>query len=308
MIGSGVGSVAIVGEPRVGKSSVATALLENQIAAGSGNVFGLEINLGADADVDTDLIQVIFADVYSLATSSEADPALPSYGSYRALKRLLRDQTTSGKRYVVVLDEFDAVSDMERADLSIRRLREILSKPAEYGLSAILVSRRRIPLLEKQIPDLSTLDGVCGPVFLCPLSLAGVVDMVSRGWTGAIADEVAKQVYALAGGHPFLSEALLFGMVEGLSLLEAELEVAGVFRSYFAHLSKVLEEDDALQTLIGIVKGENSFLSDKVDILARYGVIREIPGNPGRYGVTVAAFGLYLQEESDPIVAWPTDV
>ena len=305
MFAGGRGSLAIIGEPRIGKSSLAQALREWVESKGDAVVL-VEINLSADLEPGMDMISAVGRE---LELGSEPGDSERLYDGYRLLKQHLRAAKKGGRHHTLILDEFDAVREMAHAQISLRRLRELLSKPHEYGLSAVLVSRRRIASLERQISDLSTLDGVCPSLLIRPLSHQGICDMVSRGWPlESESTALAEQVLQHTGGHPFLSEALLFELFEGSSVEDAVSQSAGVFRSYFIHLTNILSEDGLLETALRLANDQTVPASEEFAALIEYGVVKRPGMQSSDHELWAPSFKSYLKLLPRNEQPWPTDV
>lgn len=296
----GRGSAALVGEPRVGKSSIACAVREELESVA--NVVTGWIDLGS-ANPERGLIAELTSEVGALDSRGLAGDA---DSMHALLKKALRSAAQNNIRHFVVIDEFDAIRGMGRADLDARRLRELIYRPHEYGLSVLLVTRRRIGLLEQAIPNLSTLDGVCRTYFVKPLQPQGIRDMVARAWPDGLPEAVAARIWQWLGGHPYLTEALLCSLFERQDLSAAEDEVRDLVRQYFDHLARVLSDDGALRTAIDIGAGRPSDSEDALTLLRQYGVV--VPPEDG-LALFASSFRDYLgQQPSMPEAAWATEL
>lgn len=299
-IKSGRGSAALVGEPRVGKSSMANAVLEE--LAKSVDIQTGWIDLGS-ADPDRGLVAELASEIRGTDAN---EPAGDDESRHALLKRTLRSDRREGIWHFVVIDEFDAIRGMRRADLDARRLRELIYRPHDYGLSVLLVSRRRIGLLEQSIPNLSTLDGVCRTYFVKPLTRLGIRQMIARGWPTGIPGEAEVRIWEWLGGHPYLTEAFLCALSEVGDIEDAEGEVRDLVRKYFDRLSQVLVEDGAVLAAMDIAAGRLPASSDALHVLTQYGVL--VQSDEGAR-LFAKAFRDYLAEQpAMPEAAWATEL
>jgi Cdc6-like AAA superfamily ATPase len=163
VVSEGIGSRAIIGEPKIGKSSVGYAVFEATQQLEDCDAHWIDLgSCGAESGI-FDQLRLEFS------VSAEGDGG--ELDSYQIVRSHLIQAKSRGRRHVVVLDEFDAISDTRDAVLSIRRLREIVSNTHRFGLSVLILSRRKLAVIETQIANLSTLDGVCPSIYLRPFHL-----------------------------------------------------------------------------------------------------------------------------------------
>lgn len=289
------GSVALVGEPKVGKSSLAEEVLRRVRDRDDGTI-AVIIDLSA-AGADADLFEVLREELPLANCEGRGQSA--GRQAYGDVKRSLELDAAAGRRYLVLLDEFDAVRSYRDANTSVRRLREIVSRPAKYGLGLVMTSRRRISQIEFQIPNLSTLVGVCTTVFVGPLDPAGIDEMIGRHWPDGLDVASRGKLDAVAGGHPYLMEALLFEMADGATADEAIGAAGELVRWQFGRLVALLAEDGVLEAARALARGDAVGPSDELEILLAYGIAaRDRDGDPVLWS---AAFRDHLRA-STPIV------
>ncbi len=283
-LAAGQGSFGIIGQPRIGKSSLAAEVVRRVREASPGRVcLCLDLSTTADSasflrSLHEDLCDALEAIGVFLPEAHRPSPAADPYGQYRCLNRalkFLRNREVPG--VVVVIDEFDHVRHFEDAALTIQRVRELVNNRHETGLSAVFVTRRSLRALEHQLTDVSTLDGVCEQHYLGPLERAELATMVARcqpDWMAT--EEDIEQLYRFTGGHPYLSEMVLCQAFDRRSLTEGlAMAVAGTFNHYEA-LRGVLQSDDSFSALLQICVGPRFDLAvGALERLQRYGLIRQ---------------------------------
>ena len=138
------------------------------------------------------------------------EPAATEYDAYRRCKRGLKLlHAEAGTRATLVLDDFDAVRDLPSPGTVIQHIRDLIEDPTLTGLSAVIVARRSLKMIEGQVRG-STLVGVCEVRYVKHLKREGVLAMAARGgpaWRPSPQEEEA--LWQAAGGHPFLAEMVL---------------------------------------------------------------------------------------------------
>lgn len=295
----GVGNRALVGEPRVGKSSIARRAYSLAGEKGSCVCIWVDISTGS---LEQELFDLVF-DALDEAGLVRAD-AISSVSSFASVKRVLSETRLDGKRVLLVLDEFDGASELANAAVNIRRLRELIGDNQRFALNCVIVARRHLRTIEMQISNLSTLDGVCSTVPVRPFRVEELHEMVSRAWMGPPADRIAATVYELLGGHPYFSEMYLFYLFEGMSDTECLERVRYELAGYFRKLEVLLAEDGLLGDAIAVAK--RSHLSGVTDIagLIAYGICRKRPD--GDVVLWTPLFRDYLLGHT-PERSWTTD-
>lgn len=316
----GAGSVSVIGEPRIGKSSLVKEAIrrsERESLAAHPIVW---INL-ATIPSGSLLLNGIVED--TLQFLQDGDTPLPSglesildsksdttYDAFRRCNRLFKRLMKSNIQTLLVIDEFDAVRQYDDASNVIQSLRELIYHQYATGLSAIFISRRSLLALELQVGDVSTLNGVCEQQYLGPFDENSVKAMAHRCspfWL--LADTELELLNSITGGHPFLTEMLLCSSFPNTSIEEGFKIIAADFFDYYEHLQQLLREDGLFEQLVQITVGPTwSVNIGSVDRLLRYGLIKSTSSNQNQLERLVAwsdHFQSYLEKCSRDIPIWP---
>ncbi|MCA9064688.1 MAG: ATP-binding protein, partial [Planctomycetaceae bacterium] len=305
-----VQSVSLVGPPRIGKSSFASELFRRIYVHQPDRPF-----VWVTVSAESQDFSCIFNDIVDgvLSTSRNAiagnnptifqkyeQPADDARESYRRCRNLLEVANRCKVRTLVVFDEFDAVRKFPEAGLGIQQIRELLYHPNRFGLSAIIVSRRRLKLIERWVPDISTLAGVCPGYYITPLTRSAIQQMIGRS-RGRIpeADDVIDLVYRTTGGHPWLADMILHDAWKYGDVAGSVASTVAERMDYYDDLVSLIrrEEEDLYDALLqlcidnGPVEKPGSAAQ-----LERYGIIRRVDTSGGfRYQGWSADFQEYLQ-------------
>lgn len=129
--------------------------------------------------------------------SSKGLRTVPQVLDMRSAVRRLEEELQD-RSAVLGLDEFDAVRDYPDASEFLRNLRQMISQGGDSCLTALLLSRRPIRVIEEQIRGISTLSGVCFPLHVTALS----EEEISKGWI--IDRQAASENAVWSGGLPRL--------------------------------------------------------------------------------------------------------
>ena len=291
-------NVSLVGQPRVGKSSLALAAVETVSQQEKAVTVTITLSSCASpAEFFRELLdgaaescmgkRLPLPDAFDRARQL---PAQDGYDSYVRCKRGLQQLRRDGVRVLIVVDEFDAVLTFGDRRETILRFRELIYQQHLYGASALIISRRSIPSIEGQIDGVSTLAGVVSHVmFLRPLARAGFDSLVDRClpiW--AVSNDERARLWALTGGHPFMTEMLLYYAWPQQSMEEGHGR--GVFQilQYYELLRDLHVADKLFDALIQVTVGPRWSVGHReVQQLISYGLV---VGDTGR------AFSEHYQE------------
>jgi len=188
-LASQTGSLSVIGEHRIGKSSLIYEVLERVkgVARPAGFVW---IDLSVLSDTVQAFNGILDGITENLAAQelelpSHIKPVLATspmdpYSAYQHCRRGLINLRKARLNSLLVLDEFDAVRRFNESSVFIQRLRTLIDTQHITGLSAVIISRRSLIAIEKQLEGVSNLDGVCEKHYVKPLDDAGLDAIVNR--------------------------------------------------------------------------------------------------------------------------------
>lgn len=312
-LASNGGSLSVVGEPRIGKSSLAKEVCrqlsstypERPIVWLDASTITSETELFVSLiDEVTDALEVNGPGVSDSLSQFAAMQVSNAYDAYRRCRKGLQSLNTQGIQPIVVLDEFDAIRQYENAAALTRRLRELIYHNYDTGLSCVLISRRSLANIESQLADVSNLDGVCEQIYLGPLNIEATLALARRGfdtWSFECSDY--KLLWWFTGGHPYLAEMVLCLAHDMGNVADATNIVAANVFEFYERLRNILEEDNLFDQLVQLTVGPAwSLKSGSPDKLLRYGVIHKQEDNEFRGWSE--HFQLYLEHCARETPSW----
>lgn len=296
---AGRASRAIVGLPRVGKSSLARTALEEARQIPGVDVLWIDVGT---IDPTTSLISALAEELDDPATYGSAHAA----DHHARLKSILRERRRRGRRVVAVLDEFDAIRTTSNATLTVRRLRELVIDPSTYGLTLIFVCRRRLETIEERIPDLSNLANACPTIRLRSFSDDELAEMIARGFPQGITLEDRVRLATVTGRYPILAEQALMLLCEGAPVDTLDQAMRPATAQLLTQLEEFLGDAGLWDSLLEVARTSLCPYGSELDQLLDYGVITELES--GAYRVPFSALKLSaLQQASQTRAAWVTD-
>ncbi len=167
------GNLAVVGEPRIGKSSlVYKSILERKQELITKRVLPIWVNLAtydhAHVFFRSLLTQCydqleelgLLSEPVQIAAQRAIEDTLAWSEGYGRIQRFFEKVRLSGYRILFVLDEFDHARYLFKNDVSgFQGLRELSYRP-EWRVTFITTSRRTIREIEEQSQAISTFDGI----------------------------------------------------------------------------------------------------------------------------------------------------
>jgi len=290
------GNLAIIGDPRIGKSSLAyKAVIESKPVLISKRLLPIWINLAT-----YDQPPIFFKSLITRCVDELEDLNWMTETIQRAANHALQDEVSwsegytriqrfferirqSNIRILFILDEFDHARFLFKGDISgFQGLRELSYRP-EWRVTFITISRRTIREIELQSQAISTLDGIFHKHYLAMFNdedfqaFAERLSSVGLSVTSEIIDEI--EFYC--GKHPYLLEMLGYEIVE-VFCEQQQVNVNAAFqkneRSFVNHYDSIvhlLQEDGNFGKLLQILFGPVIDVKQTdVDEFLRYGFIR----------------------------------
>jgi hypothetical protein len=319
------GNLAIIGEPRIGKSSlIYKAVVERRGELLEKRLLPIWLNLATydqSAILFRSLVTRCYDDLEELGWLTEpikyaAERALQDELSwsegYGRIQRFFEKVRQTDVRVLFVLDEFDHARHLFKGDISgFQGLRELSYRP-EWRTTFITTSRRSIRDIELQTHAISTLDGIFHKHYLAmftPQDMQTYFQRLSSVGVPVTA-QLQERVDFYCGGHPFLLEMLGYEIVEmfreqlRISVDQAAKRIEQSFLDQYDHMANILNEDDSLNKMLQILFGPVvSVKQSDAEELQRYGLIKR--AEQDSYMAFSEHFHRYLKLVERQIDLWP---
>ena len=305
--------VAIIGDSRIGKSSLAyQAIMERKEAFIASRIMPIWINAAI-----YDQASAFLRALVTQCCDEVEDAGWMSDSIRRAARNASRDEAArrldhscmlpffekvrqSGIRIVFILDEFDHVRFLFKGDpAGFRTLRALGCHP-EGRVTFVTTSRGTLRDIERQAGTVSVLDGIFRKRYLAMFDAAGWQAYLMRlSRLGIPVDASVKGlINYYCGRHPFLLDIMGYEIVETFrehQTVDAERIAQGVqgsFHDQYERITDWLREDGSLDLLQRILFGP-AITARHADALLRYGLIKT--GDRGTYVAYSPHFQSYLK-------------
>jgi len=290
------GNLAIIGLPRIGKSSLAyKAFIERKKELAAQKQLPIWINLST-----YDQASVLFRSLVTHCVEGvkevnrvskpirEAahyvldDESSLSY-NYGHIRRFFQKVRQTGYRIVFILDEFDYARHLFKGDIVyFQRLRDLSDNP-EWRVNFVTTSRRSIRDIEVQTGGISTFDGIFHKRYLTMFNDDDLQEYFGRFESIGVSvpPESKDRVFFYCGGYPYLLEMLGYEAVESfvvkksVNMDEVVSQIEQSFLDHYDRIVSLLQEDGSLYKLLQILFGPViDVRRTEVDELVRYGLIK----------------------------------
>lgn len=319
----GYGSLALVGLPRIGKTSlVAEAVRRAQPRLEGLRAVVVRLDVGAYGSIE-ELFRTLLEDIVEeLRARSWSTERIESASSralgdeelvFQRLRNFFRAIRQEGLRAVCVLDEFDAGRYLfSGAPQCFHWLREMCSNP-EFKAAFVLVSKRRLQ-------DVARLAGHQSDYWANVLMAMTLRSFTSDEFnlfrnklvaSGVVAkDETNLEVAAVCGEHPYLLDAYAYHAWQGHSERRAltlgwfRTTMRAVVRDYYQQVVTILEDARTLGKFVQVIVGPQwNVTPDDVDAMVDYGVLHS--ESNGRLRSFSAGFDEYVRFVEGSVEIWP---
>lgn len=323
------GNLALVGDHRVGKSSLAfiTLIEPRSSLIETANRLPIWINVSQfeqpqelflalvrscfDEMDECDRLTDQIKDHYNRIGNSKgwAD-------TFHAIQRFFKRVRKVGVWPIFVLDEFDHARILFRDSVAaFQQLRSLSYDDPDGRVAFLTTSRRSIKEIELQSHSISTLDGIFVTENVAHFDDQDF-DEYFQQFSAAGLDinaEARARIASYCGRHPYLLGCLGYRIVSqyretsSLNIDLAAQQVRSTFVGHFDRMVRLLSEEQKYDKLLQILFGPVINVSkDDIDDMVRYGVIQST-GN-GIYDAFSLHFRGYLQlisrKEDVPVDLW----
>lgn len=331
IIFTGCGAVHLVGPPRIGKTSLVYAVCEKhcedadrlcvKTSMGSArNAYDFWINLSEDI-LEAISEAGLWDQKYQRQQDQIADRVSeedPSWFTYlkRPLKSILKHLKDAGYQLVLIIDEFDKVRTLfDTESAYFQFLRSIYSEP-DYKTSGVILSRRRLSLLENDCPDISTFHGVFTDFTLQGFSEAdiAVYDQRLREYGIEMTAEDWERLKYYTGTIPYLCCKLGNQMIRDFRETGATGDVNAAFltclpkfNEYYEDLIVRLKEDGQMDLSFYLSIGVKppTITKREWDNMISMGILTQTRGTEGpQYYVYTQDFMTYVRDLPLKLPTW----
>ncbi|NER32489.1 MAG: ATP-binding protein [Oscillatoria sp. SIO1A7] len=296
------GNLAIIGEPRIGKSSlIYQAIIQRKDELADRKILPIWINLAT-----YDEPSAFFRELVTSCQDEMEDLGWLTEPIERAASRALEEQVSWNEGYgriqrffgkvrkicrvVFILDEFDHARHLFKGNVAgFQGLRELSYRP-EWRITFVTASRRSIHDIEVQSGAISTFDGIFQKHYLGMFAPEDFQEYLQRLASAGVslANEAIERIAFFCGRHPFLLDMLGYEMVELFrdnrdnQSVDVELAAQRIANSflldYYDSIVRLLQEDDRLNKLISILFGPTVGVKQTdIDEFMQYGLIEPAP-------------------------------
>lgn len=319
------GNLAIIGEPKIGKSSlVYKSITDRKDELATRNLLPIWINLGTYDNVlifFRSLVTKCVDEMRQLNWLSESiqhsasllmDDELSWSESYGRIQKFFKKVRHAGYRILFVLDEFDHARNLFRDAISgFQGLRELSYNP-EWRVTYITISRRNIRDIELQSGSISTFANIFHNHYLVGFNDKDLEEYFMRLSSIGISVSFAarERIVFYCGGYPSLLEILgheiaeVFREEHKVDIEKAAYHTTMSFLNQYDHMVKLLREDGSLNKLLQVLFGPVVDVKQTdVDEFLRYGLIMPLPQE--RYTGFSGHFHAFLNLIEREVDLWP---
>jgi hypothetical protein len=292
VLGSNYGNLAIMGLPRIGKSSLAwNALIKEKDELSKRKILIIRLNAGSILNskdfylklMDKALpnVRTLSFDLYEqLATLRQSYNERESDNDIEFFFALIKE---FNYRLIYILDEFDNLANFFKLQ-DFQLLRELSISP-DTKICLVTISRRTIQELEPDNGSISNFYGVFTDLHLKPFSDIDLIDywemVENKGIEVSI--EYKKEVFYLVGKHPYWIDMMNYyffnsinsGLNSNIKLFsEIESELKKILWYNYNDIIELMNKEGLKSHFIQAVVGPVMDLSQmSIERLTKYGLI-----------------------------------
>jgi hypothetical protein len=315
--GDDKGNIALIGYPRIGKSSIAAqSVLNIQSELQAEKKVPIWINVGIYESRNAfflGMVTLVF--LYFQDNNIAISNLERAYTSVKSEQQSWSSLIIYVQRFFTlvknaeysvffVLDEFDYVRKVFKDDPNaFQALRDLAYR--DFGVNYLITSRRTIREIEVQSTAISTFDGIISKHYVSLFMEDEIGEYYKRleNLGLDLSDEQKSRIQYYCGRHPYLLAALGYEIVEDFKK-EKEIFIDAIFSSrvelnflqYYEQLVELLKEDGTFDKLLQILFGPylNVSEDDIKELKNYYGLIEEFDLADNDKGLR--AFSMHFQD------------
>jgi hypothetical protein len=325
------GATAIVGPPRIGKSSLAYhVFMRPEVREAYPRLLRVWINVRLQPGGER-LFRKLADSVWTMITEQDGekedqalrrrydrvrDPTRDWYELQDDAQQFLKLVRGRGWKVVLILDEFDSAREVFKAQPgTFQALRELADNP-DWSIGLVTTSRRELrDIVDTADPAESTFYGIFRELWVTCFDQAEMADLAARVPMTMSADDsghLACQLRGLTGGHPFLASLVLDRLCarttdttfRAARLDTAVAETRTDFRKYYRDLTDLLRSDGRFRALLEILLGPQITATiDDAERLLHEGLLA---ADGDGYRAFSDDFGQYLTMVGRETDYWPS--
>lgn len=310
------GNLAIIGDHRIGKSSLAyVGIMEYREELFQKGRIPIWINIAkhdSQADFFRSLVSLthveleergLVNDVISKVRNQVAETSFTWSETFEHIQRYFKKVRQAGFWIIFILDEFDHARILFKDSVSgFQQLRSLSYDDPDGRVTFVTISRRTVREIEEQTHSISTFDGIFFKEYLGVFNSEDMDEFYAMlGKTQLqVTPEMRKQIEYNCGGHPYLLTSLGYRIVadwllgKGVEVDRLMIELSPSFLNQYDRMIKLLKEDGRLAKLLQTLFGPAVDVTKAdVDDFLRYGLLKV--ADDGTYETFSSHFQSYLR-------------
>ncbi len=318
-------NLAIIGVPRIGKSSLAwNAIMECEEELISRKILPIWIDVGIYNEIVNFFCGIIAECVFKLekldlisvsineAVDQINNESLLWNRRFSFILKFFKLIRELGYRIILILDEFDNARNIFKDTAEgFQKLRSLSYNP-KYSVTFLTTSRRSVKNIEETLKGSSTFYETFMNNNLGVFNENDKKDYFEKvssvGINFSVDDKDKIKIYC--GNHPYLLDILCYEIIE-IFLKQSEIKidkaistVEKMIVNYYDHLINILTEDESLSKLLQILIGPRVDITGAdINSLLGYGLIEQING--GEYHAFSHHFQEFLKIINREVDLWP---
>jgi hypothetical protein len=331
---------SIVGEARIGKSSLLNVFKHMVDETQREDLLCLHYDMSSDfhdllpederghagaGDFYRNFVIRISADLSAhpefdhQAAQKAYDPASPPFSMTSNIRNFFRSVRRAGYWLLLILDEFDAITEHFRFDPNGWKLLRTLGENQDYGLRYLMASRRPIWVLEKDAGISSNLANIFQEdirlALMPPSEARELVETPIKRSGMQWAERESELIQQTGSGHPYCLQMIcsyLFRQKEqnlippDLDEVQLIQQLQAPYTQFFETLRRRLERSRLFDVLLRIAHGAPTpYEEHQVRELELLGHVCPVEGKRNRFRPFSLAFDYYLRAAGLQMKLWP---